>query len=234
MTTFGEIRAVPPDQAYDLVMRYVDYEANDRFTDRMLRYNCDGRELSTNATVDILLINAPATDLVYQSARMVILGPDVRTISSETFAENSSLQQVMIPDTVTEIEDEAFRDCSQLQEVTIPSTVTEIWCETFANCSNLERVVLSNETTKIHNNAFFMCEKLAHINMPETVTEIGDRAFYGCRSLTQITIPYDIVEIGECAFRLCTELHVTLPATDFNCGACAFIDSEIQFMPARQ
>ena len=40
--------------------------------------------------MDILLINAPETDLVYQSARMVILGPDVRTIGAETFAENSN------------------------------------------------------------------------------------------------------------------------------------------------
>ena len=91
MTTIAAISDIPPAQAYDVVAQYIDYEANERFTDGMLRYNCDGRELSANATVDILLINSTETDLVYQSARMVILGPDVRTISAEAFAEISRL-----------------------------------------------------------------------------------------------------------------------------------------------
>jgi hypothetical protein len=53
--------------------------------------------------------------------------------------------------------------------------------------------------------------------------------------MTQLTtVPHQIGMVGDETFRGCFDLRVAVPDTDFNSGACAFIDCELHFLPARQ
>lgn len=95
-----------------------------------------------------------------------IKGASVKTIGSLAFCDNSSLENVTIPDTVLSIDSSAFTRCDKLSSISIPNSVTYIGDYAFGGCYSLTKIVI-----------------------PNSVESMGDYVFNGCNNLTDITIP---------------------------------------------
>ena len=95
-----------------------------------------------------------------------IQGAPVKTIGSLAFCDNSSLENVTVPDTVVSIDASAFTRCDKLSSITIPNSVAYIGDYAFGGCYSLTKIVI-----------------------PNSVESMGDYVFNGCNNLTYITIP---------------------------------------------
>ena len=102
------------------------------------------------------------------------------------FAENETLQSVVLPDTLTSIGDMTFVGCPNLASVTIPDGVKEIGDMAFGGCG------------------------LTSVTIPGSVKEIGAAAFMGCQSLTEVTLPEGLERLDGMAFAMTqiSELHI--------------------------
>lgn len=98
---------------------------------------------------------------------------------------------VSIPSTyngypVTAIDSLSFAFNSTIKSVRIPNSVTSIGASAFFACSNISQVIIPNSMTSIGDSAFSLCENLKEITIQSSLTSIGKRAFYGCKNLTKI------------------------------------------------
>ena len=83
-----------------------------------------------------------------------INGKKITQIGEKSFAYNTTLTSVTIPDGVTDIDYAAFSGCTSLTSVTIPNSVENIRWEAFCQCTSLKSVIIPESVTFIGNNAF--------------------------------------------------------------------------------
>ena len=154
-------------------------------------------------------------------------GYTVTTISSDCFAYNTELENVVIPSSVTSIGSFAFYDCKSLRTVTIPDSVTSIRSSAFFDCESLEKARLPKGLTEIDDCIFFGCKRLAEINIPDKVRSIGANAFLDCESLKKISMPNSVRTIGKSAFSGAKSLEeVKLSSELKKIPSSAFSDTE--------
>jgi len=67
----------------------------------------------------------------------LINGYLVTSLSSNSFADNGSLKNILIPDSIRIIDDCAFNKCANLESITIPNSIINIGDGAFDNCDNL-------------------------------------------------------------------------------------------------
>ena len=96
-----------------------------------------------------------------------------------TFANNSTLEKVIIEDGVEKIGEYAFYSCKNLREVQIADSVMEIGSYTFASCNNLEEINIPNNLKEIPSAFLYVCEKIENI---------GNSVFRNCNKLEKINI----------------------------------------------
>ncbi len=150
-------------------------------------------------------------------------GLPVTTIYQETFQNNKSITNVVIPDSVTTIGDYAFYSCSNLTSVTIGDSVTTIGTSAFSGCSNLTSVTIPDSVTTIGHSAFWCCSNLTSVTIPDSVTTIGAYAFEHCYNLASVTIGDSVTTIGREAFYDCSNLtSVTIGDSVTTIGGQAF------------
>ena len=159
-------------------------------------------------------------------------GKEVRTIAWYSFAGNTNLRSVVIPDTVEIIDYWAFSDCSNLSKVTLSNNLTTM-SKAFANCDSLESITIPKSLTlpsadadsafsgcdnlrnvtiegggiKIPDGIFWGCSAIEHITIPEGIKTIGINSFLDCTSLKEINIPDSVEEIPSNAFCGCKKLE---------------------------
>ena len=104
-----------------------------------------------------------------------VWGRKVTCISWGCFDE-SSAEEVIIPETVTVIEG-AFRDCENLKQIKLPSQLESIGRYAFAR-SGIENIVLPESVKEIGEYAF-KNSKVKEIVGIENVEYIGAKAFWG-------------------------------------------------------
>lgn len=152
-------------------------------------------------------------------------GLPVTCIGALSFASNTSVKEVILPDSVTSIEDSAFMGCAHLESIRLSSKLSNIGVRAFANCLSLKAVELPAETFSIGDYAFFNCGMLKAVELPTKMIKYGKYVFAECKELESVTIPYTMTYVPEGMFNKCTSLKsVTFPNTVEKISKCAFMD----------
>lgn len=125
----------------------------------------------------------------------------VTEIADNAFANNKTVEKVVISSNVETIGDGAFSGCTKLKSVSIPANVTDIGDKAFKGCTSLTSIKTGNGVKEIGDSAFEGCKKLKRVTIGSKVTEIGDNAFANCPSLTKVTLPAKVTKIGKNAFK---------------------------------
>ncbi len=135
-------------------------------------------------------------------------GKPITTIKASAFADNSCLEEVIIPDTVTTIEKSAFENCKALTKIVIPKSVETIGKSAFSDCENLKKVTFLG-SVYIGNAAFHSCSALESITFSSSdkAATIDEYAFFNCSKLKNISIPSNYTAINSCAFASCSSLE---------------------------
>ncbi len=155
-------------------------------------------------------------------------GKRVIGIDSEAFANNLTVESIVLPETVTEIGEAAFCGCTNLGYIYIPKTVKYIGGGAFSetlwlNLLTDEFVVVGDgilidyngeetEVTvpdgiKLISGAFNMNCDITSVKIPNTVTNIGGWSFLMCEKLANIEMPNSVTVIENKAFSWCRALE---------------------------
>lgn len=102
---------------------------------------------------------------------------DVKVISANAFAGNTTIEKITLPDSVTQIEAYAFEGCEKLRTVELGKGLTKIDDYVFANCEGLETMDIPSNVRSIGTEAFADCERFESITIPPEVTSIKEDAF---------------------------------------------------------
>lgn len=116
----------------------------------------------------------------------IVNGQQALSVCEDFLLDNSTVEQVFMPEGFSNIKDAAFASCDNLEKVKFPNSLERINIAAFAYCTSLETVELPASLTKICASAFRNCTGLKKIIIPSSVTEIEDNAFCDCTSLTEI------------------------------------------------
>lgn len=142
----------------------------------------------------------------------LIIGKNITSIASNSFADHARLKHLIFPDNVTSIGSSAFKNCSNLIEAKLSKSLGSISQSAFEGCSNLKYMSIPKSVTSIGKYAFHSCSGLMGITIGSGVTSIEDSAFYKCSRLTNITVPDNVTSISANAFQYCNGLtSITLP-----------------------
>ncbi len=186
-----------------------------------------GYSLLSDGTANITAYTGTQTELVIPTT---IDGYTVTKINWYAFANNTTLESVVIPEGVTTIECNAFEKCTSLKSVSIPRSVTAINGQLFIGnpfngCTALEGIDIDDENEVYcdidgvvyskDQTTLVLCPsgKAGEYIIPDGVTAIEDTAFSSCVYLTSVTLPTSLAHIGLRAFSDCIALaSVTIPA----------------------
>ena len=108
---------------------------------------------------------------------------------------------------VSEICAHAFAEQQTVESIVIPDSVEKIGWGAFSDCENLKSAELSEKLTSIEGYLFNGCRSLAFLQIPEGVTHIGDRAFFHCEALTEIVLPSTLTVLDGTPFLYCHSLR---------------------------
>ncbi|MBE6670886.1 MAG: hypothetical protein E7593_01630 [Ruminococcaceae bacterium] len=135
---------------------------------------------------------------------------------------------------VVGIAENAFAENTKIEEAILPSSIRGYGESIFYNCTSLKKVTLPNGIKTISAGMFGFCSSLKEVNIPDTVRTIDQRAFMRCVSLEKINIPKSIKTIGWCAFKGCKSLN--MGAVTINCKVYseAFTDVTFDELTIRQ
>ena len=133
--------------------------------------------------------------------------PDgVSIIQSCSFAGNSHLSEVILPDCVEQINDFAFYQ-SQIKRINLPESLKSIGFEAFMSCHNLSEVIMPQKTGTICDFSFYDCTSLKSIIIPNSLNYcLTSDAFGNCYSLESVYIQTGIQHIKSNCFEGCTAL----------------------------
>lgn len=143
-----------------------------------------------------------------------IYTPFVRGIGIEAFRE-CPISGTIDLTYCENIGEGAFEDTS-INEITIPESITTIPVNCFYGCWNLNKVKLSEGLKVIGTSAFSDCSNLKGITIPSTVEHLGEEAFLGCTSLKKIEVPSGVLELFARCFAGCTSLEEVIWHEDKN------------------
>lgn len=197
--------------------------------------------------VDLTRDNAGVVIIKYIGTGRNVLIPDalqslpVLELGQNSFRDNWSVTNVVIPIGVTAIPPNAFRACSSLISVIIPEGIKSIGYAAFYRCTHLASVSIPDSLTNIgayafrdtalsniafppdpnifHEKyfgagAFENCKNLRSVTILEGVTHLPTALFYGCTGLTNVSLPSSIQAIGKACFQGCTALAtVAIPGS---------------------
>lgn len=131
----------------------------------------------------------------------------ITEIPNKIFANNQTLEEVILPDSLTHIREFAFEKCPNLKTVIIPKSVTHIENQAFDNCTSLENIELPKKLEILGRSVFAKCLNLTSIVMPYRITEIPAYTFCECSALKTVTLSRDTTDIFDYAFFNCTSLE---------------------------
>ena len=156
-------------------------------------------------------------------------GITYKVTSIEYAFQNSSIEEVSIPDNVTEIICAfsgshslksvelpknlktligAFMDCTSLISITIPEGIEKITGLCFTGCSSLQTIIIPESVTFIETSSIDWCNSLPEIRIPDKVETIGEGALAYCPNLKKVEIGIGIKTIEGEVFRSCHNLEL--------------------------
>ena len=173
-------------------------------------------------TAQITGYNGSAKNVVVPSS---IDGLEVVSIGAQAFYQNTTIENVTLPDTVSSIGFKAFSG-SYIKSITMTDSVVELGNNAFSFCIYLTDVTLSGGLNIISNNCFSNCTRLEEITIPEGVSIIDISAFQSCYHLYDISLPSTLTTIEEYAFAYCPFTSVSLPEELEEIKATAFFQCQ--------
>lgn len=154
----------------------------------------------------------------------------VVSVAGSAFANQTDLEEIVVPESITQIGAYAFSGCTNLTSCSVRG-ITEMEEGLFDGCTSLEKVDLAN-CLEIGDNAFQGNTTISTLGL-DNVKYIGDSAFAGCTSLSNITSWANLESIGPRAFMNCPGLrtiHLTNKITsisEYAFANCENIDQVI-------
>jgi len=220
------------DTAFSNCVFSEGYELDARQTDDITLYNCTvgGVKLTQDNLTTLLGANAAKAkvltiedDVYYYGTTLYGLTNEftgttltvregTTVIGAGALQDNSTIEEVVLPDGLITIEANAFKRCTNLETINLPNSLTSIGDQAFQQCSGLTSVVIPNSVTAIGNDAYKVCRSVTELVIPEGVTTIGIGAFREL-AITEVTIPSTVTSLGSFAFRDCKQLRNVY----FNC-----------------
>ena len=131
-----------------------------------------------------------------EGLKTIIIPGTCKEIAKNAFANNPTLEHVIIEDGVEKIGAQAFRNCTNLTTVEMPDSITEVGNSCFCNDSNLENVKLSNNLKVLNGQIFDGCSKLQKIELPEKLEKIASYCF-ARTIITKIKFPQNLQIIED-------------------------------------
>ena len=123
------------------------------------------------------------------------------------FAQNSSLESVVLPDGLTQIQNALFAGCIALKSVSLPRKLDYCGEGVFAACTALQTIDMSEcEMYELPAWTFSGCSLLSQVSLPPSITIIAEGAFSYCTSLKNIVLPAGISQLDGFAFAGCSAL----------------------------
>lgn len=156
-------------------------------------------------------------------ATKVSMGPLLRTLPAEIFADNPNLTEVDFSRrpsvesgktyAFSTVESRAFKNATSLTSIVLPDTTTTISDEAFAG-SGLVSFTLPPKVNTINSYTFKDNVNLASVTFPEGLLAIETYSFANCTSLTTLNLPESIKIIHDQAFTGTTNLtSINIPNT---------------------
>ena len=127
------------------------------------------------------------------------------------------------------IKEGAFKNNTTLEEVYLPDSLLEIGKEAFKGCVALETVEVGRAASlvTIGDAAFSGCELLGEFAVPASTVTIGVQAFSGCKLLEATFSAYGKLEtVGMYAFQGSATEELYFPATVKMIDSYAFADNK--------
>lgn len=136
----------------------------------------------------------------------------VAEVGADAFKNNTTLQQMVLPEGLTKLGANSFLGASKLNSLALPTTLQEIGDNAFESTSSLKTLELPQGLTKLGARAFRYAG-VTSIVIPGTVTKMGTDIFFGNTSLVYIKYGEGIKTIPM-SFRGSVALEeIDLPST---------------------
>jgi hypothetical protein len=209
------------DTAYSNCVFSEGYELDARIADDITLYNCTVGGVKLTQDNLTTLLGADAA-----KAKVLIIEDDVYYYGTTLYGLTNEFTgtTLTVREGTTVIGAGALQDNSTIEEVVLPDGLITIEANAFKRCTNLKTINLPNSLTSIGDQAFQQCSGLTRIIIPNSVTAIGYQAYYACTSVTELVIPEGVITIGIGAFRELAITEVTIPSTVTSLGSFAFRD----------
>ncbi|MDP8052297.1 Mur ligase family protein [Pasteurella atlantica] len=159
--------------SYHIRSEHFEYNTVDNFRYKLI-YESENRNAKTLALHTYLGQNKNIT-VPEQYKNLSLFG-----MSPRCFAENKTIEEIVLPDSMRNISRAAFRGCSNLKKIKLPLSLNVIEINAFRECRSLERVEIPYGTTHIDDNVFTDCVNLKQVIIPDTVEYFGNNIFKGC------------------------------------------------------
>lgn len=178
-------------------------------------YALEGTKWIKNQKSEFVIVGDGILIKYNSDKKYISLSDKVKTIGKYSFAENKSVNTVLVSPETKKIESSAFENCTALEVVRIhPDSVEEINSRAFYDCKSLNNITLPNSTAKIDKHTFGNCEGLEMITIPSNVITVSEGAFEGCIQLENLTIMGGLQNIETDAFKDCKNLRrIIFPTT---------------------
>ena len=153
----------------------------------------------------------------------LLLPESVESIGDNAFNGCTALTLIGFDDALTSIGQYAFNGCTGLTTISLPDSVETLGYKAFRNCSNLEDINIALSWNKSGSSVFEGCTRLTSIAVPEGMMALPNYAFRGCSSLTSISLPSTLTSIGSYAFSGCSGMSaISIPDSVQSIGESAF------------
>ena len=145
----------------------------------------------------------------------LLLPESVESIGDNAFNGCTALTLIGFDDALTSIGQYAFNGCTGLTTISLPDSVETLGYKAFRNCSNLEDINIALSWNKSGSGVFEGCTRLTSIAVPEGMMALPNNAFNGCESLRSISLPSTLTSIGNNAFDSCSGLSAFRSRMEF-------------------
>ena len=130
----------------------------------------------TKRTNEVTIVKYVGTD-----AKVVIPdsidGAPVKTIGTEAFCRNKSVEEVIVPESVATLRGRAFSFCGNLKSVHLSNNISKIVAETFDGCGKLEEINVPDMVPDLPSGLFKDCP-LKSIHIGKSLSEVDRRDFF--------------------------------------------------------